>query len=310
MELTDKKIFITGVHGFLGPAVVRKLKERGVPEQNLFTPARDECDVRIYDQCKAAVEGKDIVIHLAAITGGIDFHAKHAGRIFYENTLMNINMVEASRLGGVKKFIGIGSAAVYPADARLPLKEDDLTAGGVKDPIHEAYNISKLHLYAQGIAYRAQYGLNAIHLVLTNMYGPGDSGETGYVIPTLIRRILDAQRTGAASLEVWGTGKPTRDFLFVDDAAEGVVRAVESYDEQAPLNLGSGNEVAIKELVELLARLMEFKGEIVWLSDKPNGTMRRIVDISRARQKIGFEPQVALEEGLKRTVEWMNVNVC
>lgn len=302
--ISNNKIFlITGAHGFVGSAVLKKLKERGVLDKNIIGPAFSECDFRIFSDCEKFMEGADVVIHLAAVTGGIDFHRTNPGVVLYENAMMNLNLMEAARRANVKKVVGIGSAAAYPTDAPSPYQEESLWTGTV-DPMHHAYSASKKLLFELGLAYRRQYQMNVIHLVPSNMYGPGDIGKTGYVIPTLIQRILVAQRNNNPSIEVWGTGKPTRDFLFVDDAAEAIVRAAEIYDKESPVNIGSGRETSIRELAEMLCRLMDFQGEVVWRTDQPDGSPRRVLGVTRAREEFGFQACTSLEGGLKKTITW------
>lgn len=303
MLLTDANILVTGGHGFIGSRVVERLKAAGVKAERISVPSAAECDLRIRLECERIVRGMGLVVHLAAITGGIEFHREHPGRAVYENALMGLELMEASRRAGVKKFVGIGSAATYPADAPMPFRETSLRLD-IADSIHLPYNAAKLLLLIQGQAYRREYGFNAIHLVLTNIYGLGDDGRSGYVIPNLIRRVIEAQREGKTSVEVWGSGRPSRDFLYVDDAAFAIVRAAEIYESADPINIGSGREVSIRDLAETILRLMDFRGSITWLADKPDGVPRRVLDITRAREVLGFNPATSLEEGLQKTIAW------
>ena len=303
--LTDKKILITGASGFIGSNLAHRLAEIGVPSGSIIAPPHSECDLRVFSECERVLKGIDVVFHLAAVTGGIEFHQKNPGRIIYDNAAMGLNLLEASRRAGVEKFIGIGSAAAYPREAPLPYREEDLWLDRSSDAIHFEYNFAKTLLLAQGQAYRREFGFNAVYPVLTNVYGPGDSGQSGYVIPTLIRRIIQAKAQGLDAIEVWGTGRPTRDFLYVDDAVRGLMLVAERYNRPEPINLGSGREVSTKELAETISRLMEFRGNIRWLTDKPDGQPRRLLDITRARSELEFSPKVSLEEGLRRTIDWM-----
>lgn len=293
---------ITGASGFVGSNLVRYLTSVGVPARNIVASSHLEYDLRVFSDCERILKGIDVVFHLAAVTGGVEFHQKNPGKILYDNAAMNLNLLEASRRPGVKKFIGIGSAAVYPQDAPLPYREKDLWLDR-SDPIHFEYNFAKMLLLAQSQAYRREFGFNAVYPVFTNIYGPGDSGQSGYVIPTLIRRVSEARKRGAGEIEVWGTGQPTRDFLYVDDAVRGLILVAERYDKVEPINLGSGREVSIRELVETICHLMDFQGEIRWLTDKPDGQPRRLLDITRAREALGFEPLTSLEEGLRKTID-------
>lgn len=303
ISLREKRILVTGAHGFVGSAVLKELKRREVPDKNIVAPTLSECDLGVFSDCEKITKGIDLIIHLAAVTGGINFHRSEPARILYENSIMNINLVEAARRADVKKIVGIGSAAVYPSSAPLPYQEDSLWTGNV-DSTHRAYNTSKKLLFELGLAYRRQYQMNVIHLVPSNMYGPGDTGKTGYVVPTLINRILTAQKNNETKIEVWGTGKPTRDFLFVEDAAAAIILAAEKYDKQDPVNIGSGRETSVRELVETICKILDFRGEIIWRINQPDGSPRRVLDVSRARQEFDFQAHTFLEEGLKKTIEW------
>ena len=302
----DKKILITGGNGFLGRYLVNKLLQKGIRRENIFTPTFNECDLRKMENCLRAVKGKDIVIHLAAVVGGIGFNRQHPGKCFFDNALMALNIIEAARLEKVEKFIGIGSVCAYPKDnIRIPFKEEDLW-NGYPEETNAPYGLAKRFMLVQSQAYRKEYGLNAIHLLMVNLYGPGDNfnPDTSHVIPALIRKVDEAKKQGRKYIEAWGTGKPTREFFYVEDAAEGIILAAEKYNKAEPVNLGSGKEISIKDLAELICKLMGFKGEIRWDTSKPDGQPRRLFDHSRAEREFGFKAKTDFEQGLKKTIEW------
>jgi GDP-L-fucose synthase len=307
MDLKDKHILVTGGGGFLGSWVVKELIRRGVPEGNISVPRSKDTDLRVESNCVEAVKGKDIVIHIAALTGGIEFHAKHPGEIFYDNLLMNVQLMEAARVAGVKKFVSIGSATEYPANAEAPYREDDLWKGPVEKG-HFPYSTAKLMMLVQGQAYRTQYGFDAVHLMLNNMFGPREKPESGFVIPSLIKKVLDAKKSGDQFMTSWGTGKAKREFIYIGDAARAVMLATEKYDKPEPVNVGSGEEVSIKELITMIAEFAGFTGEIRWDATKPDGQLRRSIDTSRAEREFGFRAEVPFREGLKKTVDWQRDN--
>ncbi len=301
MNLENKRILVTGGAGFLGRHVVQELLDRGVPTENIFAPRSEKFDLRKKENCAAVLRGQDIVIHLAGTTGGITFHKEHPAQTFYDNLMMGAELMEAARTSGVEKFVTIGSAAEYPERAPLPFRETDLWVGPPEE-IHVPYAIAKRMLLVQAQAYRKQYGFNGIHLLMANMYGPGDYAST-FVLPTLAKRIQEAEKRMSGFIEVWGTGKATRDFLYVRDAAKGIVLATEKYDSSEPVNIASGEEISIRKAVETLARLMNFKGEIRWDRTKPDGQLRRILDSSRAEKEFGFKAPTDFETGIKKTLQ-------
>lgn len=305
MDLKNKKILVTGGAGFLGSFVVEKLLERGVPKENIFVPRSDDFDLRKWENCQKAVAGQEVVIHLAAKVGGIGFNREKPGELFYDNAIMGIQMMEAARQAGVEKFVAIGTICAYPKFTPVPFKEDDLW-NGYPEETNAPYGLAKKMLLVQAQAYRQQYGFNAIYLLPVNLYGPRDNfnPESSHVIPALIRKVAEAKKENKNFIEVWGTGKATREFLYVEDAAEGILLATEKYDKAEPVNLGSGREISIKDLVELICRLMDFKGEIRWDTTKPDGQPRRRLDVSRAEKEFGFRAKTDFEEGLKKTIEW------
>jgi len=309
IEFPYKRIAVTGGAGFLGRFVVEKLKAH--TDVEVFVPRRSEYDlVEKADVVRLLEESRpDLLIHLAAVVGGIGHNKKNPGRFFYENLMMGTQLIEESRLFGVKKFVAIGTVCAYPKFTPVPFKEDDLW-NGYPEETNAPYGLAKKMMLVQSQAYREQYGFNSIFLLPANLYGPGDNFdlETSHVIPALIRKCVEARRRGAEFIEVWGSGKPSREFLYVEDCADGIVKAAELYNESDPINLGNGREVVIRDLVELIARLARFEGEIRWQSDKPDGQPRRQLDTSRAFAQFGFRAQTPMEAGLKKTIDWYEKN--
>lgn len=302
IDLTKKKILITGAGGFIGKRLVEDLLEKKfVPKENLFLPAGDDLDLRKMEDCKKAVLGQDIVIHLAGTGGSIDYKKNHPGQVFYDNAIIALNMLEAARIEGVEKFVGMGSITEYPEKIRAPLKEENLWQG-YPDEINAPFSMAKKFMLVQSQAYAREYGLNAIHLLMGNVYGPGDNFER--VIPALIKKIYKAKMEGKKDVEVWGTGKPTRQFIYVDDAVEAIILATEKYDSPQPINISSGREISIKELAGSICKLINFKGEIKWDPSKPDGRNSGLSDFSKAKNEIGFEAKTGFGEGLKNTINW------
>jgi GDP-L-fucose synthase len=304
-EFPYRRVVVTGGAGFLGRHVVERLRRfEGV---EVMVPRRRDYDlVEGSDARRLLADARpDMVIHLAAVVGGIGHNRKNPGRFLYENLMMGTQLIEQSRLAGVTKFVALGTVCSYPKFTPVPFKEDDLW-NGYPEETNAPYGLAKKMMLAQLQAYREQYGFRGIFLLPSNLYGPGDNfdPETSHVIPALIRKCVAARREGRAHVEVWGTGDATREFLYVDDCAEGVVRAAALYDEDLPVNLGNGREVRIGDLVELIARLTRFDGELRWLPVMPNGQPRRQLDTSRALERFGFRARTTLEDGLRRTVEW------
>lgn len=305
MDLRNKKITVTGGDGFLGRHVVQKLRERGVPEENIFIPRFGEFDLRNRSDAERAVQDKDLVIHLAAKVGGIGFNRERPGEIFYDNIVMGVELMEAARKAGVKKFLTVATICSYPKFAPVPFKEDDLW-NGYPEETNAPYGLAKKMLLVQAQAYRQEYGFNGVVVFPTNLYGPGDNFDpkSSHVIPALIRKIAEAKKEGTAYIEVWGTGNPTREFLYAEDAAEGILLAAEKYDKSLPVNLGSGEEISIKDLTETVCRLMDFKGDIRWDASRPDGQPRRLLDVSRAEREFGFRAKTKFEDGLRKTIDW------
>lgn len=304
-SLQHKKIVVTGGSGFLGKRVVKKLVAHGVSSENISVPRSSEADLRVWENCIGAVKGQDIVIHLAAHVGGIGLNLEKPGELYYDNAIMGIQLMEAARLAGAEKFVAIGTICAYPKFTPVPFKEENLW-NGYPEETNAPYGLAKKMLLVQAQAYRQQYGFNAIYLLPVNLYGPDDNFDpkSSHVIPALIRKVHEAQ----SCIEVWGTGKATREFLYVDDAAEGIVLATEKYDSPEPVNLGSGAEISIKDLALLICKLMDYKGEIRWDASKPDGQPRRLLHVTRAEREFGFKAKTSLEEGLRKTVGWYRLN--
>jgi len=300
-----RRVMVTGGGGFLGQAVVRRLREAGATE--IFVPRSRDYDLRIRDGIdRALADGRpDLIIHLAAVVGGIGANRENPGRFFYENAIMGIELMEQARQAGVAKFVQIGTVCSYPKFTPVPFHEDDIW-NGYPEETNAPYGLAKKMLLVQGQAYRQQYGFDVIHLVPVNLYGPGDNFDpaSSHVIPALIKKCVDARNAGVDHIDVWGTGSASREFLYVDDAAEGIVLGAERYDGAEPVNLGVGREITIRDLVELIVRLTRFVGEIRWDPTKPDGQPRRALDTSRARERFGFVARTSFEDGLRSTIEW------
>lgn len=303
---SGKKILVTGGAGFLGSHLLEKLvEERKVVREDILIPRSSDYDLRFYENCEKVVQDIDIAIHLAAKVGGIGYNRKYPGTLFYDNAIMGIQLVEAARKAGVKKLVLLGSVCAYPKFTEVPFRENDLW-NGYPEETNAPYGIAKKALLVQSQAYREQYGFNSIFLLPVNLYGPRDSFhlEHSHVIPALIRKMVEAKRKSENEVVVWGTGKASREFLYVEDAAEGILLATEHYNKPDPVNLGTGREITIRQLVELIAKLTDYKGDLVWDAKKPDGQPRRSLDTSRAKKEFGFEAMVSLEEGLRRTIDW------
>ena len=300
-----KNVLITGGAGFLGSSLVRTLEEHGLPRESMRIPRSRDLDLRRWENCVAAVDGIDVVIHLAAKVGGIGCNMANPGSLFYDNAVMGIQLMEAARQAGVGKFVAIGTICAYPKFTPVPFREENLWEG-YPEETNAPYGLAKKMLLVQAQAYRQQYGFNAIYLLPVNLYGPGDNFDpaSSHVIPALIKKFVEAVESGAKSVEVWGTGAASREFLYVDDAAEGIALAAERYDKPDPVNLGAGFEITIRDLATLIADITGFTGEIVWDTTKPDGQPRRCLDVSRAEREFGFRAKVNFREGLERTIAW------
>jgi GDP-L-fucose synthase len=306
----NKKILLTGGAGFLGTHIQENLiHKRNVLESQIVIPRSKYSDLRKWSDCQKTVEDVDIVIHLAAKVGGIGFNQKYPGTLFFDNIIMGTQLMEAARLAKVKKFVQLGTVCAYPKFTPTPFREDDLW-NGYPEETNAPYGIAKKALLVMAQAYRQQYGMNVIYLLPVNLYGPGDNFdlESSHVIPAFIRKFTEAIRNSEKQVTVWGTGKASREFLYVDDAAEGIIAAAERYDKPAPVNLGVGKEITIKDLVTLVSKISGFEGQIIWDASKPDGQPRRCLDVSRAKEEFGFEAKTDLAVGLQRTIDWYKSN--
>lgn len=305
----DKRVVITGGAGFLGSYVVEKLQERGC--KNIFVPRSKDYDLT---KEKSIIDllndtNPNMIIHLAAVVGGIGANRENPGSFFYKNLMMGVQLIEQARLHDVDKFVAIGTICAYPKYTPVPFKEEDLW-NGYPEETNAPYGLAKKMMLVQSQAYRQQYGFNSIYLLPVNLYGPRDNFDpkTSHVIPALIKKCIDAVNEGKDEIVVWGTGNATREFLYVEDCAEAIVLAAEKYNSSDPVNIGSGFEISIKDLVNLIAELTGFKGKIVWDATKPDGQPRRLLDTSKAEKYFGFKAKTDFREGLKKTIEWYKKN--
>ena len=303
--LAGKKVTVTGGAGFLGQYVVNELAARGC--QDIFIPRSQEYNLvdggavkRLYQDARP-----DIVIHLAAVVGGIGANSQNPGKFFYDNLMMGVQMMEQGRIGGLEKFVALGTVCAYPKFTPVPFKENDLW-NGYPEETNAPYGLAKKMLLVQSQAYRQQYGFNSIFLLPANLYGPNDNFDpvSSHVIPALIKKVFDAKEKGEPFITVWGTGQATREFLYVEDAAEGVLLATERYDSSEPVNLGASFEISIGELAELICEIAGFEGEIRWDTTKPDGQPKRMLDTSRAQEEFGFQAETSFRDGLEKTIGW------
>jgi GDP-L-fucose synthase len=304
-RLQGVRVVVTGGAGFLGRFVCERL--RTCQPAEIVVPRSAQYDLRERDDIRRllAAARPDVIIHLAAVVGGIGANRVNPGRYFYDNAIMGLQLLEEARLAGIGKIVSVGTICSYPKFTPVPFREEDLW-NGYPEETNAPYGLAKKMLLVQAQAYRQQYGLNAVTLMPVNLYGPGDNFDpaSSHVIPALIRKMVEARQAGLRHVTAWGSGRASREFLFARDAAEGIVRATESYDSPEPLNLGSGHEITIRDLAETIARLCDYRGEIVWDAAQPDGQPRRCLDTTRARQAIGFTAATSLAEGLRETIDW------
>ena len=305
IDLKNKRILVTGGAGFLGRQAIDQLCKAGADRQKITVPRSRSFDLRSLENCKLAVDQQDIVIHLAAHVGGIGLNQVKPAELFYDNLMMGTQLIHAAYQAGVEKFVCVGTICAYPKFTPVPFKEDDLW-NGYPEETNAPYGVAKKALLVQLQAYRQQYGFNGIYLLPVNLYGPEDNFDpsSSHVIPALIRKVHSAQLKGEKEIRVWGDGSPTREFLYSQDAAKGIVMGTQFYNDPEAVNLGTGYEISIRDLITLICELMKFDGEIVYETDKPNGQPRRCLDTSRAKQKFGFVASVDFKQGLKNTIDW------
>lgn len=300
-----EKVIVTGGAGFLGQNVVNELKQRGY--NNIVVPRSRDYDLTEQQQVRRLIADAkpNLIIHLAAVVGGIGANRENPGKYFYDNLMMGVMLIEESRRAGVEKIVSVGTICSYPKFTPVPFKEEDLWIG-YPEETNAPYGLAKKMLLVQSQAYRDQYGFNGVYLMPVNLYGPGDNFDhaSSHVIPALIRKCLEAKAANSPTVELWGDGSPTREFLYVTDAARGIVTAAEEYNDSEPVNLGSGWEVTIKELAEQIAKLVKYEGKIVWDTTKPNGQPRRRLDTTRAEKLFGFKAEMSLADGLEKTINW------
>ena len=305
LELQNKRILVTGGAGFLGKQVIDQLVKAGADKAKITVPRSSQHDLRTMTACQEVVQNQDIIIHLAAHVGGIGLNREKPAELFYDNLMMGVQLIHAAYQAGIEKFVYVGTICAYPKFTPVPFKEEDLW-NGYPEETNAPYGVAKKALLVQLQSYRQQYGFNGLFLLPVNLYGPEDNfnPNSSHVIPALIHKVHLAQVKGDKQLPVWGDGSPSREFLYSTDAARGIVMATQKYNDSEPVNLGTGYEITIKDLVELICELMEFDGKLVWETDKPNGQPRRCLDTQRAWEYFGFKAEVEFREGLKNTIDW------
>ncbi len=306
LNLTTARIVVTGGHGFLGTWLVKHLVEKHkVPRSHISIPDSQEQNLLSWENCVAAVKDADLIIHLAARVGGIGFNREFPGTLFYQNLMVGAQLMEAARLAKVGKFVSVGTVCAYPKFTPAPFSENDLW-NGYPEETNAPYGLAKKMLLVQGQAYRQEFGFNSIYLLPANLYGPGDKFDPAHshVIPALIRKVVEAKAAGDHTIHVWGTGKATREFLYVEDASEGIILAAQNYEKAEPVNLGTGREILIRDLVTQICELLDYPAKLEWQKEMPDGQPRRVLNIERAKKEFGFEAHTPFKDGLKKTIEW------
>jgi len=304
-QFKDQKILVTGGAGFLGKQVIAQLIAAGASQELITVPRSKDDDLRSLANCEKVVQGQDLIVHLAAHVGGIGLNREKPAELFYDNLMMGVQLIHAAYQANVKKFVCVGTICAYPNFTPVPFKESDLW-NGYPEVTNAPYGVAKKALLVQLQSYRQQYGFNGIYLLPVNLYGPEDNFDprSSHVIPALIRKVYEAQQRGDRAISVWGDGTPTREFVYSDDAARAIVMVSETYNQSEPVNIGTGLEISIKDLINLICELMGYEGKIIWETDKPNGQPRRCLDVERAKQAFGFTAQVDFRQGLKNTIAW------
>ncbi len=305
LDLSNKQILVTGGAGFLGRQVIAQLLAAGAKSHQIRVVRSKDYDLTTLEACQRAVEGQNIIIHLAAHVGGIGLNQAKPAELFYDNLMMGVQLIHTAHLAGVEKFVCVGTICAYPKFTPVPFKEDDIW-NGYPEETNAPYGVAKKALLVQLQSYRQQYGFDGIYLLPVNLYGPEDNFDpsSSHVIPALIRKVHEAQLRGDKEIPVWGDGSPTREFLYSTDAARGIVMATQLYDGAEPVNLGTNYEISIKDLITLICELMGYEGKLVWQVDKPNGQPRRCLDTERAKQEFGFTAEMEFRQGLKKTIDW------
>ena len=301
----SKRVLVTGGNGFLGRWICHELVNSGVATENIVVPSSSDTDLRNFENCLSVTKDVDVVLHLAGRDGGLGYNMVHPGSIFYDNIIMNLQIMEAARLSNVDKFVTAGTVAAYPENSPIPFVEDEFW-NGIPNKDNRAYSMAKKIGVIQAEAYSHEYDFPSVHLLLTNMYGPGDifTPEKSRVVASLIRKFVDAKKNNDTQIVMWGTGKATRELLYVEDAARAFILAAEKCNTCVPINVGSGVETSIREMADTIAEIVEYSGTIIWDSTKPEGQLRRCSDVSRAYNEFGFKANVGIRDGLKKTVEW------
>ena len=302
-NLKNKNILVTGGSGFLGKHLVEKLQNEH--PKNIIIPRSATCDLRKIENCQKVVKGVDLVFHLASNVGGIGYNQKFPGSLFYDNLIMGAQLMETARLAKVEKFVAVGTICSYPKFTPVPFKEEDLW-NGYPEETNAPFGLAKKMLLVQAQAYRQQYGMNAITLLPVNLYGPGDKfdPQSSHVVAALIRKVVEAKQKSKKFVEAWGTGKATREFFYVEDAARAIILAAKFYDKPEPVNIGAGFETSIEDLIKIICRLLNYKGEVHWNKSKPDGQPRRCLDITKAEKEFGFKAETKFDNGLKETINW------